>query len=145
MKTIMAKELIEVVVGQKVIRVDPASPFEFIGIDDTGVESGATCPHCGAEGRYIYNWIEHGRPHAAMAGCFAALTGRVKKGDYEKVMIGIAKKQATRKPINGWEKTILRMNEFKSTGKYPDDWCNQKIHEVLSQRKAFLSQRGYSW
>lgn len=120
--------------------INSSLPFFFVGVDDTGPESGARCPHCGAEGRYIYRWTEFGQPHAAMAGCFEMLTGKIKKGDYEEVMIGIAKKQAKNKPLNGWEKTIVRMNQFKAGGKYSEEWCNQKITEALSQRKVYLAR-----
>lgn len=41
------------------------------GRDDAGEYGAATCPHCGAEGRYVYRFIcEDGTERGAMAGCF---------------------------------------------------------------------------
>jgi hypothetical protein len=49
----------------------PASSFprivRFIGTNDA---PGSTCPHCGAEGRYIIRFVvEDGRTLGAMRGC----------------------------------------------------------------------------
>lgn len=117
--------------------IDPNKPFQFLGVEDCGE---ASCPHCGADGRYIYHWSEYGQVKAAMAGCYQTLTGKVEKGDYEKVMESIAKKQSRNKSLNGWERTILRMQQFKMEGKYSIDWCESKITEALSIRKSFISK-----
>jgi hypothetical protein len=121
--------------------IDHKMAFQFLGVHDTGPDSGAHCPHCGAEGRYIYNWAEYGEVRAAMAGCYQMLTGKIVKGDYEKVMEGIAVKLSRNKPLNGWEKTIIRMEDFKSAGKYPVEWCDQKIREALRDRKGYIANR----
>jgi hypothetical protein len=40
----------------------------FLGTDDCG--AGATCPHCGATGRYVIRFqVEDGRQLGAMHGC----------------------------------------------------------------------------
>lgn len=117
--------------------------FQFIGIEDTGTASGACCPHCGAEGRYIYKFKIDGVPRGAMAGCYKALTGRLEKGDDVRVYELMAEKQARNKPLNGWEKSLLRLESFR--GKYPDEWIDQKIRETLQHRKAFLSKKGHRY
>jgi hypothetical protein len=117
--------------------------FKFIGINDTGPESGACCPHCGAEGRYIYMWEEDGVRHGAMAGCYKALTGIIEKGDTEKYFELLAVKQAKNKPLNGWDKNIIRLMGFLKEGKYTAQWVDSKIHEVLSERKRYLAQHRY--
>lgn len=137
--------IIEYRQANRVIKVDSSLPFVFECIQDTGPSSGASCPHCGAEGRYIYNWFEFGERRAAMAGCYEALTGRIKKGDKDRVMELISKKQSRNKPLNGWERSILRMEQFKADGKFPSEWCDQKINETLSQRKQYLAKSGKSW
>lgn len=41
---------------------------KFLGTDDAG--AGASCPHCGATGRYIIRFqVEDGRTLGAMRGC----------------------------------------------------------------------------
>ncbi len=34
-------------------RIDSSKAFQFLGVDDCGE---TCCPHCGADGRYIYAW-----------------------------------------------------------------------------------------
>ncbi len=47
---------------------------QIIDLEDHGEFGAASCPHCGAEGRYIYRFICEGSPdeiRGAMKGCFA--------------------------------------------------------------------------
>jgi hypothetical protein len=42
----------------------------ILGKDDSGEYGNARCPHCGAEGRYVWTFLgDDGRRHGAMAGC----------------------------------------------------------------------------
>lgn len=84
--------------------------FEFIGIKDYGATS---CPHCGAEGRYIYHWKENGKIRAAMAGCYKALTGKLDKGEDARYFELLSEKQAKGKALNGWDVNIMRLLKFK--------------------------------
>lgn len=128
---------------QEPIKIDATKPFQFLGVDDTGPESGACCPHCGADGRYIYTWAEYGQVRGAMAGCYKLLTGKVLKGDLERRIEKIAEKQAKNKPLNGWDKTIVRMLEYKAAN--ADDpgkvaWADNKIHQAISDTKRYAAK-----
>jgi hypothetical protein len=120
--------------------INPSAAFQFIEVIDTGADSGACCPHCGAEGRYIYVWAEYGQKRSAMAGCYKALTGRIKKDDVTEHIERIAVKQAKHKPLNGWDKTILRMLEYinknsQDAGKV--SWADSKIWQAVREAKAY--------
>lgn len=42
----------------------------FLGISDSGEFGNASCPHCGADGRYVQRFLcEDGIERGAMAGC----------------------------------------------------------------------------
>jgi hypothetical protein len=42
----------------------------FLGVDDHGPGGSASCPHCGATGRYVIRFqVEDGRQLGAMRGC----------------------------------------------------------------------------
>lgn len=112
--------------------------FRFLCIDES-----YSCPHCGAEGRWVYYWIENGIKRGAMAGCYKKLTGMITKGDREKYFELLADKQAKNKPLNGWDKNVIRMMEFMKDGKYPIEWCNQKIDSILKERTMFLAKKRY--
>lgn len=117
------------------------STFKFIAIQDGG--TGASCPHCGAEGRWIYTWEQDGVTRSAMAGCYKALTGQLSKGDDTRYFELLAEKQAKGKPLNGWDTNVLRLQKFMQDGKYAKDWCEMKIREVLRQRKQYLATKRY--
>ena len=76
-----------------------------------------------------------------MAGCYKALTGKLEKGEKEKYFQLLSEKQARGKQLNGWDKTVIRMLQFKQEGKYSPNWCDDKIDEALRQRKQYLSRR----
>lgn len=112
--------------------------FKFIGI-----EEGSLCPHCGADGKYIYTWEEDGVSHSAMAGCYKSLTGMLEKGEDERYFEKLAEKRIKGKDLTGWDKSIARLLQFKQDGKYPAEWCDEKIRQQLSERKQYLSKKRY--
>lgn len=114
--------------------------FKFIGIKDYG---STCCPHCGAEGRYIYTWEQDGVKKSAMAGCYKALTGMFSKSEEDRYFQLLAEKQAKNTPLNGWDKNIVRLQQFLSDGKYSADWVQARISDVLRDRKAYLSRKRY--
>jgi len=116
------------------------SNYKFIGIEDCG---SATCPHCGSDGRYIYTWEVDGIKKSAMAGCYNKLTCAIKKNDEDKYFELLAEKQTKGKTLNGWDKSILRMLDFRKNGTYPDLWIDKKIKEILSERKKYLDLKHY--
>jgi hypothetical protein len=127
----------------KTRELDPTLAFQFLEVVDTGGD--ACCPHCGAEGRYIYYWHEYGKGRSAMAGCYAALTGKLNKDDFSKFMEVLSRKQATNKPLNGWQKTVVRMNKYIQDNNNDDgkvNWALQKIKEAGADQKRFAFQKG---
>ena len=75
-----------------------------------------------------------------MAGCFNKLTSKISKGSTERFLENLFKKQASGKNLNGWQKTVLRMLEYKKnnqsdTGKI--SWADGKINEAISQSLAY--------
>lgn len=130
----------------KMPEIDATKAFQFLYVQDCGPcdpgHGSGTCPHCGADGRYIYVWAEYGKTRGAMAGCYAALTGRIKKDDIDFFMTGLAKKLAKGKPLNGWQKTVMRMQQFIADGKYSPEWCYQKINEAVADQKRYAFKKG---
>ena len=77
-----------------------------------------------------------------MAGCYKALIGVLEKGDDDRFYENMAKKLATGKPLNGWQKTVLRMQQFMTEGKYSTEWCQQKIKEAIADQKRYAFNKG---
>ncbi len=122
---------------KEIQNLDPKLAFQFLGASDCGE---CSCPHCGAEGRYIYTWAEFGVLKSAMAGCYKHLTRNINRSAFDKFVEGISEREAKGKPLNGWQKTVKRMQEFKREGKYSAEWCDQKINEAFGDYKRFLSK-----
>lgn len=125
----------------KTDEIDASKAFQFLYVEDTG---GSCCPHCGADGRYIYVWAEFGKIHSAMAGCYAALTGKLNKDDYAHFMEVLSRKQASNKPLNGWQKTVLRMQTYIQTNIADEgkvNWAQSKIRDAISDQKRFAFQK----
>jgi hypothetical protein len=83
---------------------------------------------------FIYG-KRNGEQHAAMAGCFKMLTGRIKGNDITQFIIRLAVKQAKNKPLNGWDKTVLRMQKYitdNANDSSKVNWANQKIREAVA-------------
>ncbi len=123
--------------------METITSFKFITVEDCG---SACCPHCGAEGRYIYHWEMNGKGYAAMAGCYKALTGHVSKDDKVRYFEILAEKQAKNKTLNGWDKTVIRMQKYAldnigDSGKV--NWALGKIDEALGQRQQFLNKKRF--
>lgn len=114
--------------------------FKFIGIKDCGSTS---CPHCGSDGRYIYIWEKDGLRKSAMAGCYKMLTGKLDKGEDIRYFELLSEKQAKGKDLNGWDKNIIRLLGYKDSGKYSDIWIDQKISDILRERKNYLSKKRF--
>lgn len=56
--------------GQGNIYANLPRILEILAIDDAGEFGAATCPHCGAQGRYVVHFrCDDGTQRAAMRGC----------------------------------------------------------------------------
>jgi len=120
---------------------------EFIEVVDLGpMPNGGSCPHCGAEGRYIYKWIDdEGFTRGAMAGCFKILTrgGWVNSFDqeYQKALA----KQATGKKINGWDRSVINMVQKyraeKQNQPHYKTWMIDKIRQIQLERKSYMARK----
>lgn len=125
------------------IVVDPTKAFQFIEVKDCGT-GGGHCPHCGAEGRYIYVWAEFGVKRGAMAGCYKALTGRIEKDDVTAHIERLSVKQAKNKPLNGWDKTIVRMLSYANENAGDPGkvfWANEKIRQAVREAKQYAFKK----
>jgi|GEM_PF-7099414 len=134
----------ELSINGKIVKIDETKPYQFLYMTDHGSRldgDGTCCPHCGADCRYVYHWVEFGEMRGAASGCYAALTGKIKMDDYDSFIKKLAENQTKNKPLNGWQKTVVRMFEFIEQGKYSAEWCNEKIWEAIRDQKSFAAKK----
>lgn len=122
--------------------------FRFLYVKDCSIPVGvgfdsqpAMCPHCGAEGKYVYYWIENGQKRGAMAGCFAKIMRGIDLGEVNNEIIKARAKEAKKEQLSGWDKTILRMDSFIQEGKYDKSWCESKIKDVILDKSNFMKKK----
>lgn len=111
--------------------------FYFIGIGDGG--TGCCCPHCGAEGRWVYQWCWQGKKHSAMAGCYKVLTRSIPVTDERKFWEQLSTKLAKGKELSGWDKNIMNLNSMRD--QYGDEWVDKKIQETLNKRRTWAATK----
>ena len=114
--------------------------FKFIGVKDFG---STCCPHCGAEGRYVYTWKQNDVTYSAMAGCYKKLTCYLEKSEEDRYFELLSEKQAKGKELNGWDKKIIGLINAIEAEKCTSNWGWLKIREILSQRKSYLNKKRY--
>jgi hypothetical protein len=73
-------------------------------IEDTGPDSGARCPHCGADGRYITWFVtEDGAHRGAMRGCYSLFP----QSRYAARVAKILAKERNGRRLAGWDQMAL--------------------------------------
>jgi len=119
------------------------------GIHDGGPMSdgGTYCPHCGAEGRYVYHFVcEGGERASAMRGCFgmwpkhqfAELAARLK--DKEREYAERSKKGREWK-LCSWDREMLDAIEAFAHGTLSESEAAQRIHDAKVKAKAYRDRR----
>ena len=124
-----------------------------LGIQDFGPsdfgQSAATCPHCGAHGRYVMNFLcDDGTKRGAMRECFKLFRGaesRVSKllADAYRRKSGA---EASGKKLASWWMDMIREAELFgqscSVEAYPA--FAARIYDIDDRRQAWLRRNGYA-
>lgn len=123
----------------------------ILAVDDTGPDSGARCPHCGAEGRYIYHFLcDDMVIRRAMAGCihlfkeanrYDPMT-RMLRAYFDKLE-GMRGQTSSGGPkLASWFRDVEAALE-----QYQFDADLDKLRQAgvaaFNQREAWLRQKGY--
>lgn len=75
-----------------------------------------------------------------MAGCYAGLTGHLKLNEVDQFIQTTMDKVARKKPLSGWNKTVLRMLEYAEINKDDEgkvNWAWSKIRSAVSENKQY--------
>lgn len=111
--------------------------IKFQGVTDAGEYGNATCPHCGASGRYIYHFVcVDGEQRGAMKGCL----GKFPQHAFAKKHQRILDKQLQRKSLASWDVTILATIDDFAAGKVAENIATLKIAAAERQRDAWLKK-----
>lgn len=110
----------------------------------------ATCPHCGAEGRYIIEFLcDDGSRRGAMKGCFQLFKGSNTR-TAKLVQEAFARNRAALdarpvKPLASWWRDMLvEVEDFRVNGsaeEFPE--LSRRIFEIEDRRQAWLKKNGF--
>lgn len=113
----------------------------FDGMHDTGPADprpNGTCPHCGAEGRYIYWFVlEDGSRHGAMAGCLKLFPQSETAKEHQRIL----DKQRQGKKLNGWDNDNLDAIEGLKVGRLSKDEAIRIIRQNHAKRDAWIRNK----
>lgn len=131
---------------------DLPSVVAVLGVTDGGpCDAGygsATCPHCGAEGRYIINFLcDDGTKRGAMKGCFSLFRGsntRTAKLIQEAFDRQRAAKEKRASLASWWSDMIAEANDFAANGSLEEfPVFAQRILDIDARRQNWLARNGY--
>lgn len=126
------------------------------GRRDSGEYGNASCPHCGALGRYVWTFIcSDGTRRGAMSGCIKLFpqmkdTSRIAKLIQE-AFDRRAKAEEERKNLASWWREMVEAAEEFGSAKLPDHDAIKAAIQVLyakvsaaeSRRQEWLNRNGY--
>lgn len=113
-------------------------------LQDTGEDSGARCPHCGAEGRYIY-WFrcEDGKLHGAMKGCFKLFPKSKFAELHEKLLAKQADYQKKGWKLASWDQEVVGAIEAHGRGEISEIAVQNAIGRANGARAAWKYGKKY--
>ncbi len=126
------------------IYTDLPHVVEIISLDDAGEGGAASCPHCGALGRYVY-WFQasDGQTYGAMKGCFRHFP----KSRYFERMSEILKKEkdAVKKgrKLASWDVEVLEAIRDYGHGTKSVDEVDLIISNADRAKRAYMQRMGY--
>lgn len=118
----------------------------FLGIDDCGPveDGGGFCPHCGANGRYIYNFVcDDGTKHGAMKGCLS----KFPMHPFAKIHARILEKQKENAKkgwkLASWDERTLEAIEKFAHNEIAEYEAQRIINSANEAKRAYMKRRGY--
>lgn len=131
----------------------------IVGMKDFGPSDGegsTNCPHCGANGRYVWYFIcADGSRRGAMRGCLKLFHQSAETSRYSKLIQEAFDRQAKAKEegknLASWWREMVEAAEEFGNGKLPDHDAIQaatlRLHQTVAnaegKRQDWLNKNGY--
>lgn len=118
---------------------------EILSLEDAGEGGAASCPHCGAIGRYVY-WFsaDDGNHYGAMKGCFKHFP----KSKYFERMADILRKEkeAAKKgrKLASWDQDVLNAIRALADNKTTQEGVDDVIARADRAKRAYMKRMGWA-
>lgn len=118
--------------------------------EDSGEYGNARCPHCGAEGRYVYYFrCDDGTERGAMKGCFskfpqhpfAKIHARIM--DKQKDLDRINQERRQDRKLASWDVEQLEAIEAFAAGDMDEIEVDEIIRDAEARKNRWLKSHGY--
>ena len=115
-------------------------------VEDNGPveDSSATCPHCGAQGRYIF-WFkcDDGTQRGAMKGCLS----KFKMHRFAKIASDILYKQRENErkgwKMASWDVSVMDAIEAFARGEISESDVECEMNKAGRAKAAYMARKGY--
>lgn len=115
---------------------------EFLGRSDAGEFGAATCPHCGADGRYVSSFrCSDGTTRGAMAGCIQFFPVSPIATEQAKIMERKADREAKGQKLASWDQAKLDAMSLYYAGQLGEGEVLATIATQNAKRQAWLDRK----
>jgi len=112
---------------------------KFLSISDAGEFGAASCPHCGAAGRYVYKFVcSDGVERGAMAGCIKKFPMHFLAREHQRIIDKQTDYQKKGWNLPSWDLAILDLIEKRISGAIND----KKARAGLNYQKERMVKHG---
>lgn len=109
-------------------------------ITDYGPDSGMTCPHCGAQGRYVtYFRTEGGTRIGAMRGCFSLFPKSKYAARTERILI--KQRDAAKAGRNSASWDVRALDAIRRLPELGEVAVDQILRECDAAKNAYIAKR----
>lgn len=116
----------------------------FDGCDDSGEYGNATCPHCGAKGRYVYRFrCEDGVERGAMAGCIQLFPVASIAREHQRIIERQSDRAKRGGKLAGWDEAKLAAIQSFYDGAATEGDTLRTIERENARRQAWMDRKGY--
>ena len=115
---------------------------KFTGMTDAGEYGNATCPHCGAKGRYIYHFTcADDSERGAMAGCLKRFPMHAFAAKHQAILARENEYRAKGWSLPSWDVEILHAIEKFAAGEVTEFAATAIIKRAEIRRRNTLEQK----
>lgn len=113
-------------------------------LEDAGEDGAASCPHCGALGRYTYFFVcTDGSQRDAMKGCFSHFPKHPFAERHAQIL---EKQKANAKKgwsMASWDKKVMDAIEQFGRGEITEWQAKDVIRQADSDKKSWMKRKGF--
>lgn len=115
--------------------------IRFEGKHDSGEYGAATCPHCGADGRYVWTFTcDDGKRHGAMSGCIKLFPVSPLAEEHKKIIERKADRDKKGQTLASWDIAKLDAIDKVAAGEMHEGAAMLIVRSENARRSAWMDR-----